>query len=69
MVKVAFFQKKNIPKKYPENISRQKQYHVMGENFKFQVQDSFFGIIFFGRFEKRIALSERKPPLVVASTS
>ena len=38
----------------------------MGGNFKFQVQDSFFGI-FFGeiwRFEKRIALSEKKPPLV-----
>ena len=38
----------------------------MGRNFKFQVQDSFFGIVFFleiERFEKRIALSEKKPPL------
>ena len=37
----------------------------MGGNFKFQAQDSsleyFFGEI--GRFEKRIALSEKKPPL------
>ena len=30
----------------------------MGGNFKFQAQDSFFGI-----FLKRIALSEKKPPL------
>ena len=36
----------------------------MGRNFKFQVQDSFFWNIFFGeirRFEKRIAVSEKKP--------
>ena len=53
--KVAFFQKvqfvfqisqspkKNIPKK----LSSKK----MGGNFKFQVQDSFFGIFFFGDWE------------------
>ena len=39
----------------------------MGGNSKFQVQDSlleyFWGEI--GRFEKRIALSEKKPPLVI----
>ena len=37
----------------------------MGGNFKFQVQDSFFGIFFFEiwRSKKRIALSEKKPPL------
>ena len=34
----------------------------MGRNFKFQVQDSFLEY-FFWRFEKRIALSEKKPPL------
>ena len=32
--------------------------------FKFQAKDSFFGIFLFWRFEKRIALSEKKPPLV-----
>ena len=37
----------------------------MGGNFEFQVQDSFLKYIFLeiGRFEKRIALSEKKPPL------
>ena len=35
----------------------------MGGNFKFQAQDSFLEY-FFGRFEKRISLSEKKPPLV-----
>ena len=37
----------------------------MGGNFEFPVQDSFFGIFFFeiGRFEKRIAISEKKTPL------
>ena len=34
----------------------------MGGNFKFQVQDIFFGN---GRFEKRIPLSEKKPPLTI----
>ena len=40
----------------------------MGGNFKFQVQDSFLEYQFFGggRFEKQIALSEKKPPLVPA---
>ena len=37
----------------------------MGGNFKFQVQDSFLEYFFWEiwRFEKRIALSEKKPPL------
>ena len=37
----------------------------MGRNFKFQVQDSDLEYFFFEiwRFEKRIALSEKKPPL------
>ena len=37
----------------------------MGGNFEFQVHDSFLECFFFeiGRFEKRIALSEKKPPL------
>ena len=38
----------------------------MGVNFKFQVQDSFLEYFFFfeiWRFEKRIVLSEKKPPL------
>jgi hypothetical protein len=34
-------------------------------NLKFKIQDSFLEYFFFeiGRFEKRIALSEEKPPL------
>ena len=37
----------------------------MGGNFKFQVQDSFLEFILeIWRFEKRIALSEKKSPLV-----
>ena len=37
----------------------------MGGNFKFQVKDSFLEYFFLeiGRFEKRIALSEKKLPL------
>ena len=35
---------------------------VIGGKFKFQVQDSFLEY-FFWRFGKRIALSEKKPPL------
>ena len=37
----------------------------MGGNFKFQVQDSFFGTLFWEirRFEKRIGPSEKKLPL------
>ena len=36
----------------------------MGENFKFQVQDSDLEYFFLEiwRFEKRIALSEKNPP-------
>ena len=38
----------------------------MGWNFEFQLQNSFLEYFFLetGRFEKRIALSEKKPPLV-----
>ena len=38
----------------------------MGGNFKFQVQDSFLEYFFFQiwRSKKRIALSEKKPPLI-----
>ena len=39
-------------------------FNIIGGKFKFQVQDSDFGI-FFWRFEKHIALSEKKPPLNV----
>ena len=49
--------KKTIPKNYPEN-DLNKLFIVMDGNFKFQAQDSFFGISFFGRLEKRISLSE-----------
>jgi hypothetical protein len=37
----------------------------MGGNFEFQVQDSFLEYFFLeiGRFEKQIALTEKKPPL------
>ena len=37
----------------------------MGGNFEFQVQDSFLEYFFwrFGDLKKRIALSEKKPPL------
>jgi hypothetical protein len=37
----------------------------IGGRFKFQVQDSFLEYFFFEiwRFEKHIALSEKKPPL------
>ena len=37
---------------------------VTGGKFKFQVQDSFLEY-FFWRFEKQIALSERKSPLAI----
>ena len=58
-IKVAFFQKvrfifqipqspkKIIPKNYPE-LNLNKLFTDMGGNFKFQAQDSFFGIIFWG---------------------
>ena len=38
----------------------------MGGNFKFQVQDSDleYFILEIWRFEKRISLSEKKPPLI-----
>ena len=57
-----------IPKNYPGleiSISRQFQYTVIGGKFKFQVQDSFleYFSLKIWRFEKQIALSERKPPL------
>ena len=43
----------------------------MGGNFKFQVQDSFLDYFFLdiGRFEKRIAPSEKKTPLVIVAKS
>ena len=46
-------------------FSRQLQYTVIGGKFKFQAQDSFLEYFFFEiwRSEKRIALSEKKPPL------
>ena len=36
----------------------------MGGNYEFKVQDSISEYIFFWRFEKGIALPEKKPPLV-----
>ena len=41
---------------------------VIGGKFKFQVQDSFLEY-FFWRFEKQIALSEKKPPLKLESAA
>ena len=40
---------------------------VIGRKFKFQVQDSFLEYFFLEiwRFEKHIALSEKKPPLTI----
>ena len=40
---------------------------VIGGKFKFQVQDSDLEY-FLGRFEKHIALSEKKPPLMHKET-
>ena len=36
----------------------------MGRNFKFQVQDSFFGIFFFGDLKNELHFLKKKPPLV-----
>ena len=61
--KIKIFQKI-----YPELeiwISRLLWYTIIGGKFKFQVQDSFLEY-FFWIFEKRIALSEKKPPLAVS---
>ena len=43
----------------------------MDGNFEFQVQDSFLEFFFLEirRFEKRITLSEKKPPLRIQSTT
>ena len=40
---------------------------ILSLKFKFQVQDSFLEYFFLEiwRFEKRIALSEKKPPLLI----
>ena len=40
---------------------------VIGRKFKFQAQDSYLEYFFLEieRFEKRIALSEKKPPLTL----
>ena len=61
--------KKNIPKDYPEfEIQNFRPYQntVMGGNFKFQVQDSFseYFLLEIWKFEKRIALSEKKTLLL-----
>ena len=75
-VKVAFFQKvrfvfqisKSQKKKESKKLSWIYNFHhntVLGGNFKFQVGDSFLKYFFLDiwRFENRIALSEKKPPL------
>ena len=48
-----------------------KLFTVMGGNFKFQVQDSELECVFleFWRFEKRIALSEKKATFNSSSTT
>ena len=66
MLKVAFFQKVWFVFLNPQ-ISKKKifQKTILSLKFKFQVQDSFLKYIFLEiwRFEKHIALSEKKPPL------
>ena len=49
--------KKNSPRNYPELKSKIPAHNthitVMGRNFKFQVQDSFFGIFFLGDLKNK----------------
>ena len=56
---MSFFKSPNLKKKIFQKA-------ILNLKFKFQAQDSFCGIFFFfeiWRSEKRIALSEKKPPL------
>ena len=65
MIRFPNIQKKNISKNYPElafKFPSNKKQDDIGGKFKFQAQDSFFGIFFLEiwRFKQRIALSEKK---------
>ena len=55
---IRFFKSPNLQNKIFQKT-------ILNLKFKFQAQDSFFGIFFwrFGDLKKRIALSEKKPPL------
>ena len=74
-LKRAFFQKvrfvfqisKSQKKKYSKKNYPELEYYVMGGNFKFQTQDSFWNILFW-RFEEQITLSEKKTPFIQAIT-
>ena len=69
---MAFFQKvqfvlqisKSRKKIFQKTISRQYHFTFIVGKFKFQAQDSFLDFFLdIWRFEKQIALSEKKPPL------
>ena len=64
VLKVAFFQKVRFIFYISESLKQIFQKTILSLKFKFQVQDSFLEYFFGGwRFEKCIALSEKKPPL------
>ena len=62
MIHFSNIKKKNIPKIYPELEIR---ICCFGGKFKFKFRIVFWNILILeiGRFEKRIALSEKKPTL------
>ena len=57
----------NLQNKYSKSLSC-KFFTVMGEKFKFQVQDSYSEFLFW-RFDKLIALSEKTLPLAFKSAN
>ena len=65
LVKGGFFSENAI--RFFKSPKKIFQKTILSLKFKFQVQDSFLEYFFFeiGRFEKRITLSEKKPPLGV----
>ena len=68
-VKVAFFRKSDVFFNFPNLQKKIFQKTILNLKFKFQPQDSFLEYIFLEiwRFEKQIALSERKPPLTISN--
>ena len=75
IIKCGFFSEismrfSNLQNKYSKSLSwawnLNKLFIVMGGKFKFQVQDSDLEYLFW-RFDKHIALSEKKLPLVRTS--
>ena len=62
---MAFFQKVRFVFLNLQISKKKFQKTILSSKFKFQVQDSFLEYIFLEiwRFEKHIALSEKKPPL------